>query len=71
MCVIRCLVASHHHYLPELKSIDKAISTDIIVNSFRKQFAIRIDYIPIGEIVFEECLVMREEKEFTYIRKLT
>lgn len=71
MCVFRCLVVYHHNYLPELRAIDKSISTDIIVNSLRKQFAIRIEYTPFGELIFEEALVMKEEKEYTYLRNFT
>lgn len=71
LCVLRCLVVSHHHYLPELKAIEKAISTDLLVNSFRKQFAVQIDYTPFGELVFEESVVMKEEKDYTYLRRLT
>lgn len=56
---LRCLVTSHHHYLPELKAIERPISTDLLVNSLRRQFGAKIDYTPFGELVLEDRIVMR------------
>lgn len=47
MSLIRTLVVIHHQYLPEMLSINKPISTDIIINSLRAQTPIKVEYSPL------------------------
>lgn len=68
LSVMHTLVLTHH-YSPGLLRIDSPIPTQLIISSLMSEFSVRVEETQ-TEVVFEDWIGFREEREYVFVRVL-